>query len=46
MDPWYKIATPCKELGEGRISPSKPEQGRSPDFLRLANDLTLLYPII
>lgn len=44
MDPWYKIATPCKELGEGRISRIKPEQGRGPDFLRLANDLSALYP--
>ena len=44
MDPWYKIATPRKELGEGRISRIKAEQERGPDFLRLANDLSVLYP--
>jgi len=44
MEPWYKIATRRKELGEGRISRSKPEQERGPDFLRLANVLSALYP--
>lgn len=44
MDPWYKIATPCKELGEERISRIKAEQARGPDFLRLANNLSALYP--
>lgn len=46
MESWYKIATPCKELGEGRISRSKPEQSRGPDFLRLANAPSALYPVI
>ena len=46
MDPWYKIATPCKELGERRISRSKEEQDRGPDFLRLANDPSALYPVV
>jgi hypothetical protein len=46
MDPWYKIATPCKELEEGHISRSKAEQNRGPDFLRLANDLSALYPVV
>jgi len=44
MDPWYKIATPCKELGEGRISRIKADQERGPDFLRLANAPSALYP--
>ena len=44
MDPWYKIATPCKKLEEGRISRIKPEQDRGPDFLRLANAPSALYP--
>ena len=44
MDPWYKIATRRKELGEGRISRSKPGQGCGPHFLRLANVLSALYP--
>ncbi|MCX5854754.1 MAG: hypothetical protein NTZ24_09365 [Deltaproteobacteria bacterium] len=35
MDPWYKIATPCKELGEGRISRIKADHDRGPDFLSL-----------
>jgi len=46
MDPWCKIATPCKELGEGCISRIKADQDRGPDFLRLANDLSALYPMI
>jgi hypothetical protein len=29
---------------EGRISRIKAEQDRGPDFLRLANDLSALYP--
>ena len=44
MDPWYKIATPCKELEEGRISRIKADQDRGPDFLRLANAPSALYP--
>ena len=44
MDPWYKIAARRKELGEGRISRIKPEQARGPDFLRLANAPSALYP--
>jgi hypothetical protein len=44
MEPWYKIATPRKEVEEGRISRSKPEQGRGPDFLHLANAPSALYP--
>ncbi|MEK6653697.1 MAG: hypothetical protein AABY92_00905, partial [Thermodesulfobacteriota bacterium] len=44
MEPWYKIATRRKELGEGRISRIKAEQDRGPDFLRLANELSALYP--
>jgi len=46
MDPWYKIkiATPCKELGEERISRIKGDQNRGPDFLRLANAPSALYP--
>ena len=46
MEHWYKIATPRKELGEGRISRSKAEQDRGPDFLRLANALSALYPVV
>lgn len=46
MDPWYKIATPCKELGEGRISRIKAEQDRGPDFLRLANAPSALFPVV
>lgn len=46
MEPWYKIATPCKELGEGRISRIKAEQDRGPDFLRLANAPSALFPVV
>ena len=46
MDLWYKIATPCKELGEGRISRIKPKQNCGPDFLHLANAPSVLYPKI
>ncbi|MBU2227333.1 MAG: hypothetical protein KJ936_06650 [Proteobacteria bacterium] len=46
MDPWYKIATPCKELGEGRISRIKADQDRGPDFLCLAIAPSALYPIV
>ena len=45
MDPWYKIATPRKELVEGHISRSKAEQGRGPDFLHLANAPSAMYPV-
>jgi len=44
MDLWYKIATPCKELEEGRISRSNAEQEHGPYFLRLANAPSALYP--
>jgi len=46
MDPWYKIATPRKEFGEGHISRIKPEQERGPDFLRLAKAPSALYPVV
>ncbi len=46
MDPWYTIATPRKELGEGRISRIKAEQERGPDFFRLANASSALYPAV
>lgn len=46
MDPWYKIATRRKELGEGRISRIKVDQDRGPDFLRLANGPSALYPVV
>ena len=54
MDPWYKVATPRKEVREGRsFNPDEfaialelleAEQERGPDFLRLANVLSPLYP--
>jgi hypothetical protein len=53
-EPWYKIVTPRKEVREGRsFNPDefavaleclKAEQERGPDFLRLANALSALYP--
>jgi len=46
MEHWYKIATPRKEVREGRISRIKAEQDRGPDFLRLSNALSALYPVI
>ena len=54
MEPWYKVATPRKEVREGRsFNPDefaialellKAEQERGPHFLRLANALSALYP--
>ena len=54
MEPWYKVATPRKEVREGRsFNPDefaialeclKAEQERGPDFLRLANALSALCP--
>jgi hypothetical protein len=48
MEPWYKVATPRKEVREGRsFNPdefAKAEQARGPDFLRLANAFSALYP--
>jgi len=54
MEPWYKVATPRKEVREGRsFNPDefaialeflKPEQERGPDFLRVANALSAFYP--
>jgi hypothetical protein len=44
MEPWYQSATPCKELGEGRISRIKADQDRGPDLLCLANASSALYP--
>lgn len=46
MDPWYENATRRKELGEGHISRIKADQDRGLDFLRLANDLSALYPVV
>jgi len=54
MEPWYKVATPRKEVREGcSFNPDelaialellKAEQERCPDFLRLANAFSALYP--
>jgi hypothetical protein len=55
MDPWHKIALPSTEVREGRsFSPDesaialgallKAKRHRGPDFLRLANALSVLYP--
>ena len=49
MEPWYKAVKPRKEVREGRsFNPDDfaiaLEQDRSPDFLRLANPLSALYP--
>jgi len=54
MEPWYKVATPRKEVREGRsFNPDefaitleclKAEQERGPDSPRLANALSALYP--
>ncbi len=46
MDPWYKITTRRKELGEGHISRIKADQDRGLDFLRLANASSALYPAV
>ncbi len=42
MDPWYKVATPRKEVRIRALIKSEMERG--PDFLRLANALSALYP--
>ncbi|MBI3799265.1 MAG: hypothetical protein HY268_20160 [Deltaproteobacteria bacterium] len=54
MEPWYKVTLPRPEVREGRsFNPAvvrtlrallKDEQNRGPDFLRLANALSALYP--
>ena len=54
MEPWYRVATPRKEVRERRsfnpdefaitIDLLKAEQERGPDFLRLANAFSALYP--
>jgi hypothetical protein len=53
MEPGYEVATPRKEVRGGRsfndqfaiaIEFLKAEQERGPDFLRLANELSALYP--
>jgi hypothetical protein len=54
MEPWHRVATPRKEVREGRsFNPDefaitldllKAEQERGPDFPRLANAFFALYP--
>jgi hypothetical protein len=55
MEPWHNVATPRKGVREGRsFNPDefpifrgpllKSEQERGPDFVRLANALSALYP--
>jgi hypothetical protein len=54
MEPSYKVATPHKEVREGRsFNPDefaialeylKAERERGPDFLRLVNAFSALYP--
>ena len=48
MEPWYKVATPRKDIRGGRSFNldefAKAEQERGPDFLRLASAFSALYP--